>query len=132
MNNQFDCNFKWNGVHLQSNWLFRNRSEIWSISEHLGDKYFLSCGLVHLSLYLYIFHERTRKNNLEFKHASGKDVLRRKEFWSAGEWFTAAKQTSTAVRVRKLKNWFCSFGLVFPLILFLEMQSLHFKKVMTF
>ena len=59
-------------------------------------------------------------------------MSRRKEFWSAGEWFTAAKQTSTAVRVRKLKNWFCSFGLVFPLILFLEMQSLHFKKVMTF
>ena len=56
----------------------------------------------------------------------------RKEFWSAGQWFTAAKQTSTAVRVRKLKNWFCSFGLVFPLILFLEMQSLHFKKGMTF
>ena len=37
-------------VHLQSNWLFRNRPAVWSISEHLGDKYFLSCGWIHLSL----------------------------------------------------------------------------------
>ena len=120
-------------VHLQSNWLFRNPVQQFDRSLNISviNIFFLVAEFT-CPYRLCIFHERTRKNNLEFKHASGKDVSGRKEFWSAGQWFTAAKQTSTAVRVRKLKNWFCSFGLVFPLILFLEMQSLHFKKVMTF
>ena len=70
------CCLKWSvRVHLQSNWLFRNCLAVWSISEHLVDKYFLSCGKLHLFLYLYIFHERARKNNLELKHASRKGCV---------------------------------------------------------
>ena len=109
--------------------MFQKRFSVLSTSLHLGD--LLSCGKIQLARTLYIFHERPRKNCLVFEHAresDAADALRRKEFWSAGKWLTAAKQTSTAVRVRKFKSWFCSFGLVLPFDLIFRNAKLTFLR----